>query len=76
MVDENTVNCLREAEIDTIEIALRKRMEEHLSNGDIETAELIEETVKSLDKINVCDESSKWIRELAYKGEVKDIFGR
>ena len=76
MVDERTLNCIRESEVDTMEIALRKRMENLLSEGDIETAEVVEATIESLDKINICDESSKWIKDLAYHGNIKDILGR
>ena len=53
-MDEKVLNCLRESEIDTIEIALRKRMEEYISQGDIEQAEAVEDTISSLDKVPVC----------------------
>lgn len=76
MVDDRTLNCIRESEVDTIEIALNRRMEDLLSEGDVHTAEIIEETIKSLDKVNICDESSKFIRDLAYSGRIKDKLGR
>ena len=59
----NMLSCLHESEMDTIEIALRKRMEDSISAGNIKEAEIIEDTIKSLDDINVCDTS---VRDLAY----------
>ena len=53
-MDERIFNCLRESEIDTIELALRKRMEEYISQGDIEQAEAVEDTINSLDKVPIC----------------------
>lgn len=58
MVDLRTVSCLRESEVDTIEMSLRKRMEEHISAGDLEAADAVEDTIKNLDKVQVCDEES------------------
>lgn len=55
-MDERTLSCLRESEIDTIEIALRKRMEELISEGELEQAEAVENTINSLDKVSVCEE--------------------
>lgn len=71
-MDERTISCLRESEIDTIEIALKKRMEDLLSEGNIDEAEIIEDTIKSLDDIDVCKFSAEvhtsrmeWLRGLA-----------
>lgn len=72
MVDERTLNCIRESEIDTIEIALRHRVEDLISSGDIEEAEVVEGVVKSLDDINVCDEP---VKQLAYESKVKWLRG-
>jgi len=55
MVDESTINCLRESEVDTVEIALRKRMEDLISQGNIEQAEVVEDTISSLDRVPVCE---------------------
>ncbi len=66
MVDKATLNCLRESEIDTIEIALKKRMDMLISEGDTESADLIDMTIKSLDNLNVCDEPRMtWLKGLA-----------
>ena len=72
MVDERTLNCLRESEMDTIEIALRHRVEDLISNGDIEEAEVVEGVVKSLDGVSVCDES---VRPFVYESKVKWLRG-
>ena len=68
MVDESTANCIRESEIDTIEIALRKRVEDLISSGDIKEAEIVEDTIKSLDDLNVCDEP---VKQFAYESKLK-----
>ncbi len=66
MVDEKILNCIRESEIDTIEIALKKRKEDLISEGDVEAADLIDMTLKSLDNLNVCDEPRMtWLKGLA-----------
>lgn len=54
MVDEATLNCLRESEIDTIESSLKTKMEELISAGEIEQAEAVEDTINSLDHVPVC----------------------
>ena len=72
MVDERTLNCLRESEMDTIEIALRHRVESLISSGDIEEAEVVEGVVKSLDGVNVCDEP---VKQLAYASKIKWLRG-
>lgn len=52
IVDETTLNCLRESEIDTIGMALREKEDEDLiSEGEIEQTEAIEDTINSLDKV-------------------------
>lgn len=56
MVDEATLNCLRESEIDTIESSLKTKMEELISAGEIEQAEAVEDTINSLDHVSVCKE--------------------
>lgn len=55
MVDEATLNCLRESEIDTIESSLKTKMEELISAGEIEQAEAVEDTINSLDHVSVCE---------------------
>lgn len=66
MVDEEILSCLRESEIDTIEIALKKRKEDFVSEGNIEAADLIDMTIKSLDNLNVCDEPRMaWLKGIA-----------
>ncbi len=55
MVYESMLNCLRESEMDTIEIALRKRMETLISEGNIEQAEAVEDAINSLDRVPVCE---------------------
>jgi len=72
MVDDTTLNCIRESEIDTIEIALRHRVEDLISSGDIEEAEVVEGVVKSLDDINVCDEP---VKQLAYTSKLEWLRG-
>ena len=57
MVFESMLSCLRESEMDTIEIALRKRLEVLISEGNLEQAELVEDAIDSLDKVSVCEES-------------------
>ena len=54
MVD--IVGCVLESEIDTMEIALRKRRDELISSGNIEEADRVDITIESLDKIKVCEE--------------------
>ncbi len=56
MVYESMLSCLRESEMDTIEIALRKRMETLISEGNIEQAEAVEDTINSLDRVPVCED--------------------
>ena len=72
MVDERTLNCLRESELDTIEIALRHRVEDSISSGNIKEAEIIEDVIKSLDGVNVCDEP---VEQLAYASKIKWLRG-
>lgn len=54
MPEEDTTNCILENEIDTIEDALRKKLDEHISKGDLEQADATEEAIRDLDKISVC----------------------
>ena len=56
MAFESMISCLRESELDTIEISLRKRLEVLISEGNIEQAELIEDAIESIDKVLVCEE--------------------
>lgn len=72
MADEKTLNCIRESEIDTIEVALRRRVKDLISSGDIKEAEIIEDTIKSLDNINVCDEP---VKQLAYASKIEWLRG-
>ena len=62
MVDETTLKCLRESEIDTIEIALRKKAEDLVSEGELEQAESVESTISNLDKVPVCIEETERTR--------------
>lgn len=55
MVSKEKIGCLLESEADTIEIALRRRMENLISAGDIESAESVESTIGSLSRIPLCD---------------------
>lgn len=71
-MDERTLSCLRESEIDTIEIALRHRVEDLISSGDVKEAEIIEDTIKSLDNIGVCDEP---VKQLAYASKIEWLRG-
>lgn len=66
----NMLSCLQESELDTIEIALRKRMEDSIAAGNIKEAEIIEDVVKSLDNVNVCNVSAK-----TYESKVKWLKG-
>ncbi len=49
-------SCMAEANIDTAEIALRRRLEDLLSQGDLEGAEKVEEALENLDNVPVCEE--------------------
>lgn len=54
-VRKNTIiGCLSESHIDTMEASLRARLEEHLSKGNIDEAESVEDTINILDDIPVC----------------------
>lgn len=55
MVDENTISCLKESDLDTVEVALKKRVEELISQGKISEAEAVEDTLNTLDKVPVCE---------------------
>lgn len=65
MADERIISCLRESDIDTIEISLRQKMERLISSGDIEEAENVEETIKNLDRVPMCSEQREAIPRLA-----------
>lgn len=65
MVDKRIFGCLRESDIDTIEISLRQKMERLISSGDIEEAENVEETIKNLDRVPMCLEQREAIPRLA-----------
>ena len=58
-MDKDMIDCMTEAGLDTVEIRLRRRMEDLLSEGNIEGAERIEEKIKSLDNIDLCAESGR-----------------
>ncbi len=47
--------CIVESDIDTMEIALRRRMENLISEGDFEGADKIGDTIRNLDKLAVCE---------------------
>ncbi len=47
-------NCILESDVDTMEIALKKRMEELISEGRVEEAENVEDTIENLDNVPVC----------------------
>lgn len=54
MLSQKIVSCIRESQVDTIEVALKKRIEDLISEGDIEQAEAVEDTINDLDMIPVC----------------------
>lgn len=56
MVDLLKTYCLLEAEKEGIELSLRKRMEQLISEGDIESAESVEDNLKALDRVRECEE--------------------
>ncbi len=58
-MDEEMIDCMTEAELDAIEITLRRRMEDLLSQGEIEKAERIEDKIESLDHVDLCTESGR-----------------
>ncbi len=59
------ISCMTEAELDTIEIRLRRKMEDMLSEGKIVEAENIEEAIKSLDDVSLCADINrvKWTKK-------------
>jgi len=64
MIDERTLKCLSESDADTIEISLRKRMETLISEGNIETAEEVEDVIERLNSVQVCLDS---VQRISYK---------
>jgi hypothetical protein len=55
MTHKNLISCLRESQLDTIEVALRKEVEDLVSEGKFDQAEIIEEKIESLNYIPVCN---------------------
>lgn len=47
-------NCILESDVDTMEIALRRRMEDLISEGRVDEAESVEDTLGNLDNVSVC----------------------
>lgn len=52
----NIAECVLESDLDTMELALRKQIENYISQGDLIAAETVEEAMKSLDRVPVCME--------------------
>ena len=55
LIESPLRSCILESDVDTMEISLRRRMEDLISQGDIEGADKIDNTIKNLDKINICE---------------------
>lgn len=49
-------SCILESDIDTMEISLRRRMEDLISRGEIDEADKVSDTLSNLDNMNVCEE--------------------
>ncbi len=58
-MDEEMIDRMTEAGLDTIEIRLRQRMEDLLSEGKIKAAEDVEEAIKHLDDVSLCELDEK-----------------
>lgn len=56
MPDLLTTYCLLEAEKEGIELSLRMRKEQLISEGDIESADAVEDNITSLKRIRECEE--------------------
>lgn len=56
---EGMAKCLKESDVDSIEIALKKRKAVLISEGDLETADRIEDVIRSLDHVTVCQEPAR-----------------
>lgn len=46
--------CMTEANLDTINLALRKERESDLAKGNIESADYIDSLIKSLELVPLC----------------------
>lgn len=82
-MDNEMIDCMTEAGLDTIEIRLRRRMEDLLSEGKIEAAEDVEEAIKHLDTVPLCELSDTDKAVIGadffsrrYKKPIQDIRGR
>lgn len=56
MVDLLKTYCLLEAEKEGIELSLRMRKEQLISEGDIESADAVEDNINSLKRVRECEE--------------------
>lgn len=53
------IGCMLESDTDTLEIKFRKLKERAISEGDIQSADELDDAIKQLDHVPICEEDDE-----------------